>query len=221
MLEWIAEEGARFLVRNLLCVAVGYAVDFFQRWFGHQQAMPETIQAELSETDRRMISQTQNLLRQQFGDDISGAIKAMGNMERLQAANKFTQDLAALYGLDIEIDVMAQNIDNCGYYNRADRKVHFNIVELWIDNDDPQFDAHIQNFFDTIVHELRHAVQHKAVEEPGFWDVEEERRQAWDQNFAPGGYIQASTNIRGYMMQPVENDAFTFASNVMEGVFAQ
>lgn len=221
MVEEILVAVGLALIRQMLWNAVRFGVQFLRNQFQHRQTIPESIQAELSETDLAMVERTQNLMREQFGEDVASSIKAMSNLERLQAANRFANDLAQVYGLDIEIDVMAENIEHCGFYNRAERKARFNIVELWMDNEDPQFDAHIQNFFDTIVHELRHAVQHKAVEDPGFWEVEESRRTAWAENFAPGGYIPAHVNIRGYMMQPVENDAFTFASVAMEGVFAK
>lgn len=212
---------ATTMIARMLWNAARFGVQYLRNQFGHRQAMPQSIQAELSETDRMMARKTQDLLHEQFGDDISAGVKAMSNMERLQAANQFANDLARMYGLDIGIDVMAGDIGHCGFYDRMNRKARFNIVELWSDNDDPQFDAHIQNFFDTIIHELRHAVQHKAVEEPGFWEVDEQRRKAWEDNYAPGAYISGDVDIRGYMLQPVENDAFTFASIAMEGVFGE
>lgn len=220
-LEEILVTIAGKLVLDMLWRAAKFGVKFFRDHYGHRQIMPQSIQTEMSEMDMAMAGKTRDLFREHFGEDISASIKAMSNMERLQAANQFANNLSQLYGLDIEIDVMAQDASCCGFYSRQKRKAQFNIVELWIDNEDPQFDAHIQNFFDTIVHELRHAVQHQAVEGGGIWAVAEDRRRAWEENFAPGGYIRADVNIRGYMLQPVERDAFSFASNVMEGVFAK
>ena len=221
MLEILGSLAAIIAVELLFNVGVNFAVNLLRNVFGHQQTIPETIKAELSDTDKEMAEQTKGLIKEQFGENVSDSIRSMSNMERLQAANQFANDLARLYGLDIEIDVVAQDANQCGYYDWSKGKAVFNVVELWISNDDTDFDAHIQNFFDTIVHELRHAVQRKAVTEPGFWNVDEERRQNWDQNFQPGNYIQADVNIRGYMQQPLENDAYTYAAYVMEGVFAQ
>lgn len=219
MLEVLGGLAFVIAVKALMNVGVNFLVSFLQGTFGRQRAMPETIKAELSDKDKEMAQQTKDLIHEQFGENVSDSIRAMSNMDRLQAANRFANDLAQLYGLDIEIDVVAQDATQCGYYDWSSGKAVFNIVELWISNDDPDFDAHIQNFFDTIVHELRHAVQRKAVTEPGFWDVEEERRQKWDENFQPGNYVRADVNIRGYMEQPLENDAYTYAAYVMEGVF--
>lgn len=210
------------LIHVIMNAGVKYLVSTIRDFFGGGvQTLPDTIKAELSEKDKEMAAQTQDLIHQEFGEDVSSSVKTMSNMERLQAADRFANRLAELYGLDIQIDVVAQAETQCGYYDWQNGKAVFNIVELWVANDDPQFDAHIQNFLDTIVHELRHAVQRKAVGEPGFWDVEEERRQRWEENFQPGNYIQPSTNIRAYMEQPLENDAFTFAGYVLEGVFAK
>lgn len=208
-------------VKELINKGVCFTISLLQNLFGEQQTMPETIKAELSDTDKEMAEQTKNLIKEQFGENVSDSIRAMSNVERLQAATQFANDLAKLYGLEIEIDVVAQAANQCGYYDWSTGKAVFNVVELWISNDYENFDAHIQNFFDTIIHELRHAVQRKAVTEPGFWNVDEERRQKWDQNFQPGNYVRADVNIRGYMQQPLENDAYTYAAYVMEGVFAQ
>lgn len=221
MMEVLLSLAAIIAVEVLFNVGVNFAVSLLRNVFGTQRTMPETIKAELSDTDKKMAEETQNLIRSQFGENVSDSIRAMSNMERLQAANRFANDLANLYGLDIQIDVVAQDANQCGYYDWNKGKAVFNVVELWISNDNEEFDAHIQNFFDTIVHELRHAVQRKAVTEPGFWEVDEERRQKWDENFQPGNYVRADVNIRGYMEQPLENDAYTYAAYVMEGVFAK
>lgn len=221
MLEVLLSLAAIVAVEVLFNVGINFAVNLLRNVFGTQRAMPETIKAELSDTDKKMAEETQNLIRDQFGENVSDSIRAMSNMERLQAANQFANNLADLYGLDIQIDVVAQDPSQCGYYDWNKGKAVFNVVELWIKDDDKDFDAHIQNFFDTIIHELRHAVQRKAVTESGFWEVDEERRQKWDENFQPGNYVRADVNIRGYMEQPLENDAYTYAAYVMEGVFAK
>lgn len=97
---------------------------------------------------------------------------------------------------------------------------NFNIVELMWRGDDEQFEARIRNFIDTIVHEERHAVQHRVIREPGFWQIDEERRTAWARNTPPPNkrYIRASVDIRRYRTQPVERDAFTFADLALRGV---
>lgn len=213
---------ASLAIKFVCNIGVNLVVSFFRNLFSNEeQVMPDTIRCELSDTDKQMAQQTNELINEHFGEDVCSSIKSMSNIERLQAADKFANELKELYGLDIDIDVVAQEERQCGYYNWQESKAVFNVIELWIDNNDPAFEEHIKNFFDTIIHELRHAVQYKAVSQEGFWNVEQDRRESWKNNFDPNNYIRAEIDLRGYMTQPVENDAYTFAAYVMEGAFAQ
>lgn len=214
--------GTALTTRFILGFFIPKVSDFFKGLFGKPATtVPETIQAELCETDQEKIAQSQALFHEHFGEDVCQTIRNMSNMERVDAANRFANDLAKLYDVDVNIDINISNVEECGYYNHLENKAVFNILELLVSNDNPNFESHIRNFFDTIVHELRHAVQNKAVEEPGFWDIDEARRKAWEENLKPGNYIDPQVDIRGYMMQPTENDATTFAANVLEGVFTK
>ena len=70
---------------------------------------------------------------------------------------------------------------------------------------------------DTVVHELRHAVQWSMIEgKNSVWEASEAHRQALARNFAH--YVRYDRDVRGYQMQLVERDAVTFAATVMRGV---
>lgn len=183
-----------------------------------EKEMPATAQTELSETDQEKIEATWRLMEECFGPDAVGRLKKASNRERIELMADFAERLAREYDLDIDVDVTVSNIENCGSYNWKDRKAVFNIALLMVDGSHEQFEFCVRETLDTIVHELRHAVQHKCIRQPGFWNIDENVRAAWAQNMAPGHYIPASVDLRGYASQPIEQDAATFAAQVMKGV---
>lgn len=64
------------------------------------------------------------------------------------------------------------------------------------------------NLMGTITHELRHAYQHQAVDNPENFVVTEETIDVWETNF--DNYISPSTDFDLYQEQPVEVDAREF-----------
>lgn len=181
-------------------------------------ALPETSQVEISETDREMVQQTQQVIQECFGENTVESLRTAKNVERIAMMNEFAQRLVQIYDLDIDVDVVIQETDHHGAYSWNNKKAVFNIILLTVDGDNPNFEVCVREVLDTIVHELRHAVQHKAIEQEGYWNVDEERRVAWANNMTPGNYINPAVDFRGYTKQPVEADAATFASQVLQGV---
>lgn len=198
---------------ELLAGAIGTLIN---QW--GQQKLPETAQAEMSTTDEEKIKATQKLIGECFGEDVVDTIKNASNKDRIALMAEFADRLAKEYGLDIEVDVTVSNVQNCGAYNWKDKKAVFNIALLMVDGNNEHFDYCVRETLDTIVHELRHAVQHKSIEVPGFWNVDEDMRAAWANNMAPGNYIKPEVDMRAYAGQPIEKDASTFAALVMKGV---
>lgn len=193
------------------------AISALRKQWG-QQHLPETSKAELSETDQIKAYQTRALIGECFGTDPVECLKNASNKDRIRLMTEFADQLADLYGLDIEVDVTVNELHHLGAYNWKEKKAVFNIALLMVDGNHEHFDICVREILDTIIHELRHAVQYRTVDEPGFWDVDDERRLAWAQNMAPGNYISPSVNMRAYANQPIERDAVTFAAAAMEGV---
>ena len=171
------------------------------------QEMPETIQAEMSDTDQAKIRDTQRLMADCFGDNVTERIRNASNKERIALMADFAERLAREYDLDIEVDVTVSNLQNCGAYNWKEKKAVFNIALLMVDGDHEQFAYCVRETLDTIIH--------------GFWNVEDEVRNAWANNMASGNYIRPEVDMRAYAMQPIERDAVTFAALVMKGVDEQ
>lgn len=208
----------------LIAAAVGIVMgmlaafvdNLLEQW--GQQSLPETFRAKLSETDQEKVEETRALIERCFGDDPVERLKNASNKDRIRLMTEFADELSELYGLDIEVDVTVTDLKNCGAYHWKEKKAVFNIALLMADRDYEHFDFCVRETLDTIIHELRHAVQHRTIDEPGFWNVDEERRVSWAMNMMPGQYISASSNLRAYAGQPIEKDAATFAAAVMEGV---
>ena len=211
---------AEYLISAAVIVAVGFLTDFIaglrSRW--GEQHLPAAAQIELSDDDQKMVEKTQTLITHSFGNDVVDTLRNASNKDRIALFADFAEQLAALYGLDITVDVTVNNLKNCGAYNWSEKKAVFNIAMLTVDGNHPHFAFCVKETLDTIVHELRHAVQHRVVEEPGFWNVDEKRRLLWARNMTQGHYIKPEVDLRAYAGQPIEKDASTFAAAVMEGV---
>ena len=92
----------------------------------------------------------------------------------------------------------------------------FNINILMLDKDHELYEKCVRTVLCEIIHELRHAMQWKAINDKDFLETDEATREIWKNNFY--NYIDLEVDLRGYSEQPVEKDANTFASLVMEGV---
>lgn len=193
--------------------------DLYTDWMNNrkkQPAIPEEARAEMSETDKEKINETRELIEKHFTEDPAEAIGNLSNVDRVQAIADFVKDLARAYDLDIEIDVDLMDSNMWGVYKFGDKKAVFNVAYLMVDKNNEQFRYLVKEILDTIIHELRHAVQHKAIEEPGFWGVSDEQRAEWAYNMEH--YINPKTDIRAYAKQPIENDAASFAAMALEGM---
>lgn len=200
-------------------VIVGFVAGFVQRiWkkWKYKKTIPEELVVPMSKTDEMMIEQSQKIIREFFGDNIYETIGNMKNTERIQAMADFADCLVKQYGLDADVDIYVDEINNCGQYSKENNKATFNISMLMVDKNNENFEFCVNTIMDTILHELRHAVQFKAIDEKGFWDVDEATRNQWAKNY--DNYISPGVDFRGYSEQSVEADARTFAALIMEGV---
>ena len=216
---------ASFLASIAVSIIARLAVSgiryLFEQWGNRNTQTPESVKSEMTETDESKMDDTKNLIHEKFGDDVVKTFGEMSNMERVTAIDDFAEALKELYGLDdISVDITVDELQTCGYYNWKDKKAVFNISLLMCDKNHEKFSYCVREVLDTIVHELRHAVQHRAMNDPDFrekWGIEESRAKKWEEN--KDNYISPGVDLRRYSSQPMEADAFTFAGQVMEDVF--
>ena len=180
--------------------------------------MPESEMIEPGEYDKQKIIETRELIKECFGDKPAETIAKLKNKERIALYTDFAEKLTKCYELDIETDVNIYDENTYGCYEWNKKTAQFNVNILMCDKNDPHFELYVRESIDTIVHELRHAVQHKAILKRGFWGIPDEVRIVWADNISRRHYIPPTVNLYGYRSQPIEKDAFSFAANVMRGV---
>lgn len=198
---------------ELLETGIGWLIAL---WGKKNRPMPETLQVELSDTDRQMAEETQKLMREVFGDDIAKRYAEASALDRINMTREFSERLAKLYGVDVDIDVFIEKSTTLGYYCHDDHKLRLNIYMIDISKDHEHFNKIVELMMIAIIHEMRHAVQHKALEQPGFWNIDDVRRAQWARNFE--NYIQPSEDAEMYQRQVVEADANTFAGAAVKGM---
>ncbi len=129
--------------------------------------------------------------------------------ERKQILTEYYSEVMRVYGLegvDAEInwDSSLQFDSNgitYGYYRHSDKSVTLNPNVL----SDPTVSYHL---LQTVGHELRHAYQHAAIDNPTRYQVTQETIDTWKYNF--DNYIKSDEDFSRYVSQPVEVDARNF-----------
>lgn len=200
-------------IRAVMELAV-HTYQWLRQLWGERRISPESlVQAPMSEEDLEMCEKTGQTIREIFGDDVYERVEDASYSERIALAEEMVQKLTEVYGLELEpcrlfVD---SNETNCGGYEIKERRINLNIAAMFSEDE-----AQVYELLDTIVHELRHAVQWEAVRTADFWNMDGETRDRWRENFM--NYVSPGQDINGYIHQPVEEDARTFAYHSMKGV---
>ena len=205
------------IVGTIVAVAVAAevlytAVQWLRERWGNRTVAPSTLcTAEMSETDQKMQTETVEIVHEVFGEDINESIQELSASERLEKVELLTEQLKEAYDVDVNVEFFGENRNYCGYYNYKDNTLSLNVADLLSKNIE-----NVYEFINTVIHELRHAVQWKAIQEEDFWEIDDQRKISWINNFAD--YITAQIDPKGYALQPVEVDARTFAAGCLKGV---
>ncbi len=126
--------------------------------------------------------------------------------QRKDILRSFMKDLSGIYGVKLSSDVNFEAIDGTarGYYLPGSNTVTINTNYL------PRTDSY--QIMQTMIHEMRHAYQHAAVNNPESFQVSPQTIEQWKNNFAAVNYINYDgSNYSAYVSQPVEWDAKNFA----------
>lgn len=169
----------------------------------------------LSEQDHQIAQQTAEAIRQCFGANLSESVPKMSAEQRAEATKQLIEELCGLYHISItSVNLVELPQNECGSYSTKTGSITLNSIYL-MTNDI----AAIREFLNTIVHELRHAVQLSVLQGNNFWQTSPETAQSWLNNLVPfSHYIKASRNFKRYAWQPVERDAAAFAYHSLKGV---
>ena len=186
-----------------------------EKW-GAVRAPQSLTDAPMTETDLEMSEKTREAIIQVFGENAYERVVDASYEEKVEYAQQLVRKLTELYGLELnECQLYVDsNLGNCGGFIPKERRISLNIAALYSENADQVYE-----FLDTVVHELRHAVQFQAALSEEFaarWNVSEETRERWKTNFL--NYAKPDQDMRAYILQPVESDARTFAHHGTKGI---
>lgn len=126
--------------------------------------------------------------------------------QRKDILTKYLADLSAIYGVTVlsSINFYLGPSSERGSYAHSQKLVSIN--ENYLTRTDSY------QIMQTVVHEMRHAYQHAAVDDPDSYEVSMETIEQWKNNFS--NYISTrdgKTSYSEYVSQPVEYDAKNFA----------
>ena len=201
--------------------AAGYVVSEVIGWMdrkrilqeNNENAKPVINPAILRSEDHKMIEQTQVVFHEVFGNDLLGRVSQMDAQQRVENLPILIERLTQAYGIpNVNLELNYEENTPCmGGYCRSNNTLMLNIAFMM--TNDKEW---LWEFYDTIVHELRHAIQSHIIITPGFAGASQELRA----DFAYGmkHYVRYNKDPQGYYNQLIEMDAFTFAYEVMEGI---
>ena len=175
-----------------------------------------------------MAKATSEKIKEVVGENPVKEFESMSTSEKISKLEEITAELIELYSLDdVKYEMVNMtNMNLWGYYDDETKTLRINIGMFLLDKNqvkDGKEDEYtvivVKETLNTIAHELRHAVQYRAIEldNDEYWGIDKETRLKWAYEFA--NYVSAGVNPRKYSNQEVEKDANTFAEEAMKGVF--
>ena len=181
----------------------------------------EITKAQEKAHDKYMRGQINQILkRDRFSES---TWKKASVEERKAILNEYLQEVAAVLGLSIgKINFTykkGRTENGVIYYNMGSYSDTLNRVSInqWV-LENPSIDSY--ELMSTIVHEMRHAYQHAACENPENFNVSRETIEQWQESFdhyrstseyARDYGMTQSEAYRAYRNQAVERDARSFA----------
>lgn len=128
-----------------------------------------------------------------------------GLNDKMRIATAFFDEVSEAMGIDTDFSFIPMPYGMEGGYDPSKNSIELNINSLENPN--------CNSLFNTILHESRHAFQHRAVDNPDSVSVDNNTIESWRQNF--DNYISPWLDYEAYREQPVESDAFDYADNIL------
>lgn len=129
-----------------------------------------------------------------------------GMESRMEIANNFYESIKYEMGVTAKLKFKPMESTTCGSYNAGTNTIEIN-SSMYLNN------PNCSGLLNTILHETRHAFQHRAVNNPDSVSIDNTTINTWRDNFAH--YIPPSFDLEAYRRQPVEDDAFSYANNII------
>lgn len=193
---------------------VVWGIDKFRHWHRGKKHRDILVHIDLTEEDKQLIDKCREVMGQNFPDGIVNRMKDMSPTERAQLFRDLVKELNIAYGIEIsDIAFLTNNEIGpgvYGYFDNSNNSIRFNADLL--NTDEPDI---LHEMVDTIFHEMRHALQFRAVTDSSYTYGSEEQRQKWALNFV--NYIPAHVDFAYYQQQVIEDDARQFAAEIIKG----
>ena len=183
-------------------------IDYIKKILGIKDK-PELSEERRLEREHDLFMQDQIFSMMKSGRFSEEAWNKASLTERKAILNEFMAQIALIMGISVNGGVHFFNespknglITN-GYYSPDDNTISINTYVVDGNNS--------YKIMQTMIHEMRHAYQHAAVNNPDRFQVSTETIEQWKNNF--DHYINGSDDFAGYQAQPIEYDANSFAKN--------
>ena len=135
--------------------------------------------------------------------------------QRKAILNSFLLEISLIMGISLngpihffEKGPNANNLVTYGYYSDDPKSPYYKMVSI---NTYVMEGNNSYKIMNTMIHEMRHAYQHAAIENPGDFNVSAETIEQWRENF--DHYIDGNVDFDGYRAQAIEYDANSFSKD--------
>ena len=164
--------------------------------------------------DEKMRIDCNNLLQQYFSEPadlplyqrVDVKMRSLDIEQRKKMLRELTEKSAEIMRVELD-DIKFENMPYMGVYDSGKNVLVLSVP--YIKNDQCCIEA-----VKTIFHELKHAVQFKAICSGGnVWGYSDETLVAWANNYL--NYIKPEWDPEGYVTQPIEIDSFGFECSVI------
>lgn len=209
-IEWLKNEA-----KSISDIIRGW-VDRYKKYRAtleqHQEYIDAVLDAELAyspeEVDKQLCERLKKTIGNLGGGNLSGFIKSLSFEDRkIYIERVLLPKVAADMGISYNFIGWFQGSRTIGYYSEERRGIALN--ELFLASDE----EYVLNFIiNTVVHECKHAMQWEAIFDRNTHGYSAEQIAVWRRNM--NDYITPEECDEGYVKQPVEWDASSFAESV-------
>ena len=147
----------------------------------------------------------------QYDDIQPDTWRDLNETERLQSLQNIENTMAGIQGRP-NLDVLHHEMPRGSFGYFDGEALHINTEALNTDD--------VAENVDTVIHEGRHAYQQHAVDHPGFHDDPDEVA-AWANNEGENYLSAEMYGQEAYLEQPVEADAWSYASQIRQGIYEE
>lgn len=191
--------------------AIIWAEAAVRRYFKRRRRPDLFCDVAFTEADLALQADCRAMLQQRLPNGLD-TLRALDAKGRQQLITEMVDDCNRLYQLEVESLSFRPGEEigtaTCGFYDPEANAVTINLDLLCTDTD-----MALVNVLETVFHEMRHALQRKAVTTEGYAFGSIQQQHDWAVNLVD--YISAAEDYILYRTQTVEADATAFSKNIV------